>query len=151
MAWLHSRASRSGVTLLEFLVSLVILGALAAFSGGALQPLGRVGSLRRATEELAAAIREGQSHALASRVEHELRVGEMGWALFASNPLDDTRPIRATSFPTGVVGVVGSDQLTRLRFFPTGTVSPRTVVLSSGGYTGRITASLRGRVTVKIE
>lgn len=132
-------------------MSLLLFGVLAALTTGALQPLGRVGTLRRATEELAAALREGQSRALGSDSEYELHVGETGWRLVTWNRLGGALSIRDTSFPVGVTGPAENEQNTRIRFFPAGTVSPRTLFLRSGGHTGRITVSLRGRVTVYIE
>ncbi|MFM1848223.1 MAG: hypothetical protein RL417_1697 [Pseudomonadota bacterium] len=144
-------ALQRGVSLAEVLIGIAIAALLGMVSSSSLDSLRSGVELRHESDSLVSALQQLQAKALESGHRWYLVLEEAGWSI--APEVSSTEPQERLShrYEGGVRGVVRDGMTERLLFFPSGTVSPRTVTLERGRRTARLTVALRGRVTVVFE
>ena len=135
----------SGISLIDTLVALTLLGSLALVSAPTLSDLQRSRTLRSETEELRLFLEQLALNALQREERYSLDFTSTSIAVnIASGPHAGTVPSkRPLKSPITVVSPLGLNQLA---FHSSGAASPATISLTDGKQYCSLYVSLRGRV-----
>jgi Tfp pilus assembly protein FimT len=152
----RSVAKSRGISVVELLIGVALCSIVGALVYGSGRSFGAGFALRGEIEALTRLLQELHLRAITSGVRQQLTVSRTGWTVPLALESDTTRgdsvsTRRVHRYDERVECRSAKDAEVELLFFPSGATSPRTIVLQSENRVGRVTVSLRGRVSVSID